>query len=278
MDIFLKIKQAYSLLNERNRRIADVFLRDPSAVNYSINEIGKLSETSAATVTRFVRKFDFESYEQFRIALARGGNQKNKIDLIVNRDDDIEGIKQKVQNLLETTARDTTAVLGNKEATQVVKALQEAGRIYLIGAGASSEAAYDFAHKMNRAGYQMVHNWDIHITIEMLHYISDKDVLLAYSYSGNTKEVRLACKLAMRKGAKVFLVTSSKDDELKTITTAILQQPTTEHLFRIGSISSAASAKQISTILFLGVLTGEPQEKIISDMKQTADYIKELES
>ncbi|MFV0556459.1 MAG: MurR/RpiR family transcriptional regulator [Lactovum sp.] len=277
MDVRLKIKQAYENLNKNQKRIADVFLHDAKVLTMSIGEIGRQSETSASTVTRFVRKFDFESLESFRIALAQSTpkSEGTVIDPIIKKGDSLSLINEKIAVMLSVSVMDTASLLDNKVVEQAICEIKKARRIYLFGVGASAVVAYDLTHKFNRAGFLSIFQWDTHIALEGLNYISDSDVLIAFSYSGQTKETLLALEIAKERGAKSFLVSRNQEKKLQKLS-QIISIPSTEHLLRIGAITSMTSAMQVASVLFLGTIESMIDTVLTQRMLETAELVKEI--
>ncbi|MEG2254830.1 MAG: MurR/RpiR family transcriptional regulator, partial [Vagococcus sp.] len=115
-----------------------------------------------------VRKFGYEGLDTFRIAMAQSSNaiasnEIIEIDPIVQKNDDLSTIIDKVAVMLSTTVSDTANFLDEKVIQEAISALKKARRIYLIGVGSSGVIAYDLAHKFNRAGFLALISWDGHM-------------------------------------------------------------------------------------------------------------------
>ncbi|WP_061414258.1 MurR/RpiR family transcriptional regulator, partial [Lactococcus sp. DD01] len=281
MNIRMEIKQNYEALNQSQKRVADTFLRHPDVLTMSIAEIAAQSDTSASAITRFVRKFGYEGLDTFRIAMAQSSNAiaSNdiiEIDPIVQKNDDLSTIIDKVAVMLSTTVSDTANFLDEKVIQEAISALKKARRIYLIGVGSSGVIAYDLAHKFNRAGFLALHSWDGHMVMENLAYLNEQDVVLSFSYSGETKEVLAALDIARERGAQSYIVTKNQSNEISKRVSGVIAIPTTEHLLRVGAIASFESSFQVATVLYLGVIEEMIGPKLTKRMKKTAENIKKL--
>lgn len=281
MNIRMEIKQNYEALNQSQKRVADTFLRHPDVLTMSIAEIAAQSDTSASAITRFVRKFGYEGLDTFRIAMAQSSNAiaSNdiiEIDPIVQKNDDLSTIIDKVAVMLSTTVSDTANFLDEKVIQEAISALKKARRIYLIGVGSSGVIAYDLAHKFNRAGFLALHSWDGHMVIENLAYLNEQDVVLSFSYSGETKEVLAALDIARERGAQSYIVTKNQSNEISKRVSGVIAIPTTEHLLRVGAIASFESSFQVATVLYLGVIEEMIGPKLTKRMKKTAENIKKI--
>lgn len=281
MNIRIEIKQNYEALNQSQKRVADTFLRHPDVLTMSIAEIAAQSDTSASAITRFVRKFGYEGLDTFRIAMAQSSNaiasnEIIEIDPIVQKNDDLSTIIDKVAVMLSTTVSDTANFLDEKVIQEAISALKKARRIYLIGVGSSGVIAYDLAHKFNRAGFLALHSWDGHMVMENLAYLNEQDVVLSFSYSGETKEVLAALDIARERGAQSYIVTKNQSNEISKRVSGVIAIPTTEHLLRVGAIASFESSFQVATVLYLGVIEEMIGPKLTKRMKKTAENIKKI--
>ncbi|CEF50342.1 MurR/RpiR family transcriptional regulator [Lactococcus garvieae] len=281
MNIRMEIKQNYEALNQSQKRVAETFLRHPDVLTMSIAEIAAQSDTSASAITRFVRKFGYEGLDTFRIAMAQSSNAiaSNdiiEIDPIVQKNDDLSTIIDKVAVMLSTTVSDTANFLDEKVIQEAISALKKARRIYLIGVGSSGVIAYDLAHKFNRAGFLALHSWDGHMVMENLAYLNEQDVVLSFSYSGETKEVLAALDIARERGAQSYIVTKNQSNEISKRVSGVIAIPTTEHLLRVGAIASFESSFQVATVLYLGVIEEMIGPKLTKRMKKTAENIKKI--
>lgn len=281
MNIRMEIKQNYEALNQSQKRVADTFLRHPDVLTMSIAEIAAQSDTSASAITRFVRKFGYDGLDTFRIAMAQSSHTVAssdiiEIDPIVQKNDDLSMIIDKVAVMLSTTVSDTANFLDEKVIQGAIFALKKARRIYLIGVGSSGVIAYDLAHKFNRAGFLALHSWDGHMVMENLAYLNEQDVVLSFSYSGETKEVLAALDIARERGAQSYIITKNQSDELSERVSGVIAIPTTEHLLRVGAIASFESSFQVATVLYLGVIEEMIGPKLTERMKETAENIKKI--
>ncbi|MFK4947421.1 MurR/RpiR family transcriptional regulator [Lactococcus formosensis subsp. formosensis] len=281
MNIRMEIKQNYEALNQSQKRVADTFLRHPDVLTMSIAEIAAKSDTSASAITRFVRKFGYDGLDTFRIAMAQSSHTVASsdiisIDPIVQKNDDLSTIIDKVAVMLSTTVSDTANFLDEKVIQEAISALKKARRIYLIGVGSSGVIAYDLAHKFNRAGFLALHSWDGHMVMENLAYLNEQDVVLSFSYSGETKEVLAALDIARERGAQSYIVTKNQSNEISKRVSGVIAIPTTEHLLRVGAIASFESSFQVATVLYLGVIEEMIGPKLTKRMKKTAENIKKI--
>ena len=75
MDIFSTLQEDKIRLSPSETRIADILLNNfEFAVNASIIELAEKADVSPPTVTRFCRRLGCESFSDFKVQLARIGD------------------------------------------------------------------------------------------------------------------------------------------------------------------------------------------------------------
>lgn len=279
IDAGLTIRQNYHRFSKANRRIADFILRNPSEIGtMTANEIAEKSQTSPASVTRFARSVGFSGLDELKLSIASRlvGKETKQIDPIVSKDDSVEILCRKVGALLQSTIDDLLQLIDIDVMENAIAALRQAECIYLAGIGASSLTAYNLYHKFNRAGKKAVFNFDAHMNIEFLNYSSEKDVLIAVSYSGSRKEVRVACEIAKHKGTPVIFITKNDSKDIREISDFLLLVPDSEHIVRVGAISSVSASMAVGDMLYLGSIQDKLDRDVPLHMVETNELINRL--
>ncbi|MHC5227084.1 MurR/RpiR family transcriptional regulator [Enterococcus sp. LJL99] len=280
MDAVREIRKKYKDFSKVNKKIADYILKDPARLlTLTANEVAMNSQTSPASVTRFSKQLGFDSWEELKLSIAvkqAKGNKKIGIDPIISTEDSVETICSKVESLLTTTIDDLFFSIDKAALERSIELMEKAGTIHLVGIGASSLTTYNLYHKLNRAGRHAVFNYDTHMMLEFLNYTTEKDVLIAISYSGLTKEVLIACEIAKKNQTKVIFITSNASEKIQKLSDEILLVPNNEHLVRVGAISSVASSMAIGDVLYLGVIRDDLETKVEQNMIETNKLVNRL--
>lgn len=277
MKVQRAIKKKYTGFSVVNKKIADYFLSHPQGViQQTSSEIASAVGVSPASIVRFVKKIGFKGLDEVRVLLATQqalkGDQK-EIDPIIAVDDTLLDMSEKIKVLIKDTADDTFLDINFDILQIAIEKIRKARTVYLFGIGASSLPAYDLFHKLNRSGKQSSFVFDPHIGIEMLSYATAEDVVIAFSYSGDTKEILLACEYGKHQGANVIIVTRNHEEKIQKLADQLLTVPNNEHLLRVGAISSMYSSMMIGTILYLGTIQDKIDSEIESRMKITREWV-----
>lgn len=257
MHVQTTIRQGYDTLSKTNKRIADCILADVDHfLRMTALEAGECYKTSSASIIRFAKTLGYSGLEEFKIALAKDSSRQEKsmaINTIINREDNMSVLCDKVEMLYDSANHDLFAMLDKVALAKAIDRLCDSENIYLLGIGASMLPAYDMYHKLKRVHIRAHYEFDSHMGVEFMHYISERDTVIAFSYSGLSKEIIYPCEIAKQKHATVIAVTRNAPSRLSELADVKLAIPNSEHLTRIGAISSRLSALEIVDLLYLGM-------------------------
>lgn len=219
-NVKLDIRERYHAMSRAEKRISDFVLTHSSdCLLMTAADIAKNSEVSPATIIRYVQKLGFDGLEGFKLALAGALSQEqqeheqdwNMIDPIISKEDSLEAVCGKMENMVSGAIRDLFYQLDYEALNKAIEKVRRARQIYLLGIGASSLPAQDLFHQLKRAGFDAHFYFDTNMAVEFFHYIDKRDVVIAFSYSGQSKEILYACEIAARQKACVIAVTRKWD-------------------------------------------------------------------
>ena len=133
---------------------------------------------------------------------------------------------------------------------KALTAILEAETIYVYGIGASGLVAQDLQQKLIRIKKKCMFFADYHVAMQSSLFVTEKDVVIAFSYSGNSKEVNCAVESAKKNGAICIGITSCGMGKLHNIVDIALDIPRIEKDIRMGAIQSRYSQLFIIDLLF----------------------------
>ena len=278
MDIVLRIKEEYSKLTKSEQRVADYFITNyKEAINESTQSIALITNTSPATVIRFVKTMKFEGIQQLKLALAADidSDRKYICDEIIHQKDGLEEIIEKNKRNIVNSIEKLYALMDMDLMKQAIDAIDSARKIYLFGVGASGIVCYDINYKLSRIGKNVVFNNDIHLQLVNLNFITKEDACVCVSYSGNTKETVLVAEIAKKAGAKTVGICCYGKNELSNICDITLRVPQDERELRLGAISSRNTTLTLLDMIYLAI-THRHYPDVLQDIESTRDLIKKL--
>lgn len=260
-NIMLKIRERYNQMSKGDKRISDFVLANHDRLlGMTAADIAEASGVSSASVIRFVKKMGAEGLDGFKLELASVRDQEDKksewrmADPILSEGDDLEAICGKMQARTDVEFRDFFYQLDRKALEQAVQMVKKARKIYLLGLGASYASAYDLFHKLRRAGYDANCYQDLNMVTEFFNYIDHRDLVLAFSYSGQSKEILYSCEKARERRAKVIAVTRRNESPLKKLVDICLTVPELEDVRRVGAFESLQTSLMMGWLIYLGTI------------------------
>lgn len=278
MDIVLQIKEEYRKFTKSEKKVADYFIENyKDAINESIQSIAATTDTSPATVTRFVKALKFDGLQQLKLAIAADmDSQKPDItDEIIHPKDGLCEIVEKNKRNLVKSIEKLYALMDMDLIEKSIDAIDLAKKVYLFGVGASGIVCYDINYKLSRIGKDVVFNNDIHLQLVNLNFITKEDACVCVSYSGNTKETVLVAEIAKKAGAKTVGICCYGKNELSKICDITLRVPHDERELRLGAISSRNTTLTLLDTIYLAI-THRHYPEVLHDIEATRDLIKRL--
>lgn len=256
MSSIYKIKEQLSELTDTEKRIGEYILNNKDAVvNFSSQKLADEVGASAAAVVRFSKRLGFKGFTHLKVEIAKDTSELEEVsvDQFINMEDSIEVLVKKAHFANARTLESTYRLIQPYILEAAIDVLANAERIYLIGAGASLLVAMDLRQKLSRINKTVVLFENYHDFLGSLSHITKDDVLIAYSYTGETREILYAVEVAKSHKTPIVAITQSSRNSLSKISDYVLMVPKEEMDLRIGSISSRFSMHAISDLLYMGV-------------------------
>lgn len=267
MSCILKLKQNYLRLTPKEKVVADYILDNPqNLIDLSVKELAENSNSSTGAVIRLFKKLNYESYNKMKLDMVKSDLKEEEISsFIINEGDSITVMAKKLENIIhETVSAVVNTCNFNKLESLVVK-LQKAESIYLFGIGSSAIIAMDLQSKLIRLNKKVFFHQDSHTQISSSVFANENDVVIAFSYSGQTKEVNLAVKNAKENGAFIIGVTKSASSLFADLCDHVFYLPNNEGEFRLGAVKSRYAEFVVSDLLYFIIAQ--------KDFEQTKQYI-----
>jgi DNA-binding MurR/RpiR family transcriptional regulator len=259
-DVLVRIRAAWPNLAPSERRVAEVALADPTrSAAQTVTELARSSGTSQATVVRFAQRLGYSGYPELRLALAAaaGAEQANRPETVPGTDisakDDIATVIAKVGHLEATAVRETVGQLNPDALSAAVDAVVAAPRIDVYGVGASAVVALDLQMKLHRIG-RFTQAWsDYHLALVSAALLKRRDVAIAISHSGTTRETVGALQEAAARKATTVAITNFPDSPLAEAADIVLTTAARETALRSGAVASRIAALTVVDCLFEAV-------------------------
>lgn len=252
------------------KKVADCVLKDPDwAILSSITEMAERAGTSEPTVIRFCRKLGLRGFMELKLNLARDLPTNQYIHENVKEEDSVPEILNKIFSSAKEAFNYTVNQLNLETLEAAVDALASANRIEFYGQGGSAVVASDAHHKFFRLGIPSIAYDDPHMQVMSAALLSSKDVVVAISHTGSTKDIIESVKIAKRAGATTIGIVSQEDSPLSRLCDVSIRIRSQEAALRFAPMTSRLIQLAIIDVLFVAVAV-----KDFPKTKDTLDRVK----
>jgi len=218
IDLISRIKDERVRLRPAERRAADVILGDVEfAVHATASEIAQRAGVSEPTVTRLSRALGFDGVRDFKVHLA----QSLIVGTIYLREppDDAGEGRPTLPYAEEVFAQTRDAIdraermVDGESVQAAVETIAAANQVYVFGVGGGSTViAQDIQIRLFRYGYGITAYSDVYLMRMVAATLTSRDVVIAVSATGRTREIVEASALAKQYGANLVALTAPESD------------------------------------------------------------------
>ena len=278
--LLLPIHNSYSILSKSEKIIADYIIANTSvAFSMNANELAEATGTSPATVGRFCRRLGYENYQDAKIKLISLNAGSNQVlggrGMFVNKEDSPRDCADKLYSQITDVCSGVMENLDYNAIEQVAHRILRAEEVYFTGLGGSSVVCQDLNFKLIKLNKKTNYFVENETNLFSCMHASKGDVLLAFSFSGETREVIQAVKIAKKGGACVVAVCGVATSELARLSDFFILTPSLEQKVKIGAVSTHYSQHFVADLLFLSIAANMYEDAGYL-LEETENYLKEL--
>ncbi|CAM3581122.1 MurR/RpiR family transcriptional regulator [Erysipelothrix urinaevulpis] len=255
MSCIYRIKQNMDDYTATEKKIADYILNHKEiTISSSAQNLADNIDTSAAAIVRFSKRVGYDGFTHLKVELAKDrSDEEEDFDSIIKQSDNFSMLVKKMAHENMMTFKNTYRLLNLQSLEEAIDCAQEAGRIFLFGIGGSGLVCEDLYQKFTRIDIRAVYNQDFHLQMSALTHAKPGDVSIAFSYSGETKEIISAQRVAQSKGVTTISITQLGKTSLAKYSDFVFNVPKEEAELRLGSIASRFSMFALSDLIYLEV-------------------------
>lgn len=270
-----KLQSVYSSLTAKYKEVADFIIQNTDEfLTMNINDFARRIDVSSATISRFMKQVFGMTFPQVKVAFAKASSLKpeeqEKSDITFAHS--LFQIETSIANNVKKLFADTIQLNPVTKISVIAKMIAQAENIYLFGIGASGLAVQDFAQKLIKLGKRAIFNMDANLAILNSSLCTSKDLVIAISYSGLTREVLIPAKKARSRGCPVVCITGETQNKLMNVSDYILRIPSIEQMIiRITAIYSRYGQFFLVDLLYMATM-----KEITNDPETIMESYKDL--
>ena len=248
-NIMTQIESGYANLRKSEKQAADYILDHmDQAQDLPLDRLAKAAGVSQPTVLRMLKALGYKGYKDFRYhlvaELAKSG-EKEKADeqpqpmygYTLNRKDSLNEIPVNITMTTERMLEETLKNFPGKTYQKVIEALKNARMIDIYGVENSEVTAVDL--QQIAAGR-----------------LTDQDVAVGISYSGESKDTVDAMRAAKRSGACTIAITNFKDSTIGKYADILICTSQDQHFYG-NAIFSRSTQILIVDMIYMGLISSD---------------------
>ncbi len=274
----LIIKSMLNSLKPAEKKVAEYILENINLViHLSITKLAENAGVSEGTVVKFCQRAGFSGYQQLKINLARLDNTNQTTPETIydeiDAGDDIKAVINKLFQIYNHSFDSTKKLLEGAKIEECLKMITKAERLYLFGYGASGIVALDAELKFKRINHIAEAVLDNHNQKTIGSLLSEKDLVIAISDSGRTRELVEVLEVVRETGAGILVITSNLGSPVTDYADHVLVTSSKETPFRGSALASRMAQLAVIDLLFLGVAIAE-YDQTLESLEKTRRAIK----
>lgn len=264
-NIIYQIRGTYASLRKSEQKVADYVLTHENVCRkISLAELAKRSGVSQPTVIRFVKALGFDGFKEFRYRLleevsANSGSDEEQYAMYgysLNPNEDLRLIPARVVATSVKTIEDMLKSISGEKFEHTVHIIANAGRIMLCCVENSSAAAKDLMTKLLYLGYDCRYNEDYYIQKIAAASLSEQDVMIGISYSGQSKDTVDIMRTAKKAGAQTICITNFKESQISKWSDVVLCSSQDQWMYG-DAIFSRTTQIVLNDMIYMGLLADD---------------------
>lgn len=264
---------------DTEKKIGDYIVRNPKkVVDMTVGELAKECCVSEASVSRFCKRIELKGFHHLKISLARelvDAKDDGEISGHISVDDMEGSLRGILSNKMEEL-RQTVAMIDREKLKKILDVINNADTVLMAAVGNTIPVAMDGAYKLNQIGIRAMSTpiWETELGYS--YNLTDKDVVVAISNSGESTGVIQILEAAKSRGAVAISITNNDRSSVAELSTYHITTATREKLFLDGYCFSRVSATMVIEIIYLllASMRKESYESIVRH-EQAMAYTKE---
>ncbi len=218
-----EIKASLEYMSATEKKIAQFILLEPKVfLGLNLIELCAKLGVSQGSVINFSKKFAKGGFPKLKISVATSISASEDFFLEKNETGNIKSILKKTCENYASAVNNTLSLAHEHTLKEVADLVFKAKKVQIYGIYRSAIVATDLYFQLIQLGVPASFISDV-LTCAISASMLDKNsLLIAVSYSGQTKDVIDAVKLAKSNGVKVVAITAHKNSVLASLSDLVI--------------------------------------------------------
>ena len=281
-SLLASLRGLYPSLTDGERRIAQAVLERPDeVVRWSGRELAGRSDTSETVLFRLVRKLGVNGFKEFKIALLRDESvEQARAELGIFNVPFHSGspLPMQIQEVMQAYAsnlEETVRLLAGQPVDEVATAVGDATLVTLLGMGASLSVATLAENVLARMGIPCRLSQDSHQQLLQMLQRTERHVVMAFSFSGETRETTEALAVARQAGATTIALTAFVPSSVASEADLVVRVPVVNPMrYRVGLVDAVLPYLLIIDLLAIRIGAGRDVGQLRERVEDTIERRK----
>ena len=220
MSSLVKIRAERDQMSAIERRIADFILENAHLLrDYSSQQLANSLGISQSSVVKFSQKLGFRGYPDLKVsvseAVARESGNGETRAIAPARSDPRAALAAELWQRKALAEEETRLINTPEKIAEIARAIDAAGKVFVIGLGEDGVPARAFALRLTLLGIPVICQVDPVLMISALAIAEKNDVLVLFSEHGRQAALNHAERQIHERRGKVISVTRHSSNTLR---------------------------------------------------------------
>lgn len=234
-------------------------------VNMSIRELANKTFTSSAAIFRLCQKCGLKGYTEFKIKFISEVNRTSDFEndelekpirdlhRPINGKDDVKSVVRRMAFLQIEAIEETKNEINYKQLERVADMMNAAGQIVFFGFDLNYYISQSTVYHLVRRGKPAVVYETVNNQVAKAVMFKKEDVAILISRTGENKNLIRISQVLKRKGAKIILLSASRDTSLDKLCDEFIYIANVIDYLSMGGVIFSVGCRYILDVLF-GIL------------------------
>ena len=234
-------------------------------VNMSIRELANKTFTSSAAIFRLCQKCGLKGYTEFKIKFISEVNRTSDFEndelekpirdlhRPINGKDDVKSVVRRMAFLQIEAIEETKNEINYKQLERVADMMNAAGQIVFFGFDLNYYISQSTVYHLVRTGKPAVVYETVNNQVAKAVMFKKEDVAILISRTGENKNLIRISQVLKRKGAKIILLSASRDTLLDKLCDEFIYIANVIDYLSMGGVIFSVGCRYILDVLF-GIL------------------------
>ncbi|WP_455630443.1 MurR/RpiR family transcriptional regulator [Megamonas sp.] len=234
-------------------------------VNMSIRELANKTFTSSAAIFRLCQKCGLKGYTEFKIKFISEVNRTSDFEndelekpirdlhRPINGKDDVKSVVRRMAFLQIEAIEETKNEINYKQLERVADMMNAAGQIVFFGFDLNYYISQSTVYHLVRTGKPAVVYETVNNQVAKAVMFKKEDIAILISRTGENKNLIRISQVLKRKGAKIILLSASRDTSLDKLCDEFIYIANVIDYLSMGGVIFSVGCRYILDVLF-GIL------------------------